>query len=144
MLQPNKLPKYPNAKMYLYPSILHLRLIHHYRIHFTNLWLYEHQSIRQYYFLHKYLVPIEFVIRLHPCILCMDHMDSWSSLLLADEFFKFLLRINLWYNLLCKTFPNEFSSIYFLFQVPELRRKYKNQRQLFLFLYQGINRKEKV
>jgi hypothetical protein len=37
-----------------------------------------------------------------------------------------------------------FSSIYFLFQIWEFNKKYKNQMQPLLVFYQGINKKEKV
>jgi hypothetical protein len=37
-----------------------------------------------------------------------------------------------------------FSSIYFLFQIWVFNKKYKNQTQPPLFLYQGIDKKEKV
>ena len=109
-----------------------------------NLWLYGHQSKHRYCILHKYLVPTKFVIRLHPYIPYMDRMDSWSSLRWEDEFFGFLLRISFWYPHPCKIFPSVFSSIYFLFQIWELNKKYKNQMQPLLVFYQGINKKEKV
>ena len=109
-----------------------------------NLWLCVHQSKHQYCILHKYLAPIKYVLQLHPYILCKDHMDSWSSLQSEDVFFRYLSRINLLYNHLCKIYPNVLSSIYFLIQVRELHRKYKSQRQLHLFLYQGINKRVKV